>query len=68
MNMAIVWFLDDVNKVNETVVNGIVINDSYMTVMPLIQPVKRMLSNVPPFIKVEVIERDLARHGKIVTD
>lgn len=68
MNSAIVLFLDDVNKVNEIVANGIVINESYTPVMPLMQPAKKiLLSNVPPFIKDEVIQRELARHGKIVS-
>ena len=68
MNSAFVLFLDDVNKVNEIVASGIVLNDSYTPVMPLIQPAKKiLLSNVPPFIKDEVIQRELVRHGKIVS-
>ncbi|ROL49802.1 hypothetical protein DPX16_13467 [Anabarilius grahami] len=68
MNSAIVLFLDDVNKVNEIVVSGIVINEAYTAVMPLMQPAKKiLLSNVPPFIKDEVIERELARYGKVVS-
>lgn len=43
MNSAIVLFLDDVNKVNEIVANGIVINESYTPVMPLMQPAKKNL-------------------------
>lgn len=43
-------------------------NDSLTPVMPLVQPAKRViLSNVPPFIKNEVIERELSRHGKFVS-
>ncbi len=68
MNSAIVLFLDDVNKVNEIVASGIVINEAYTAVMPLMQPAKKILvSNVPPYIKDEVIERELARHGKVVS-
>ncbi len=68
MNSAIVLFLDDVNKVNEIVTSGIVLNDAYTAVMPLMQPAKKVvLSNVPPFIKDEVIGRELGRHGKIVS-
>ncbi|KAL0151043.1 hypothetical protein M9458_053556, partial [Cirrhinus mrigala] len=67
MNSAIVLFLDDVNKVNEIVTSGIVLSDAYTAVMPLMQPAKKVvLSNVPPFIKDEVIVRELVRHGKIV--
>ncbi len=59
MNSAIV------NRVVET---GITVNDSLTPVMPLVQPAKRVvLSNVPPFIKDEVIERELSRHGKFVS-
>lgn len=68
MNSAFVLFLDDVNKVNEIVAKGIVLNDSYTPVMPLIQPAKKiLLSNVPPFIKDEVIQKELLRHGKVVS-
>jgi len=68
MNSAFVFFLDDVNKVNEIVASGIVLNESYTPVMPLMQPAKKiLLSNVPPFIKDEVIQRELVRHGKIVS-
>ncbi len=68
MNSTIVLFLDDVNKVNEIVASGIVINEAYTAVMPLMQPAKKILvSNVPPYIKDEVIERELARHGKVVS-
>lgn len=68
MNSAFVLFLDDLNKVNEIVASGIVLNDSYTPVMPLIQPAKKiLLSNVPPFIKDEVIQRELVRHGKVVS-
>lgn len=36
--------------------------------MPLVHPVKRItLSNVPPFIRDDTIERELMRHGKIVS-
>jgi len=68
MNSAIVMFLDNVDKVNQVVENGIVVNDSLTPVMPLVQPAKRIiLSNVPPFIKSEMIERELSRHGKLVS-
>ncbi len=49
-------FLDDVNKVNEIVASGIVINEAFTAVMPLLQPAKKILvSNVPPYIKDEVM-------------
>lgn len=68
MNSAIVMFLNSVEKVNEVVEAGIVVNDSLTSVMPLVQPSKRViLSNIPPFIKDEVLERELSRHGKLVS-
>ncbi len=68
MNSAIVMFLSNVDKVNRVVETGITVNDSLTPVMPLVQPAKRVvLSNVPPFIKDEVIERELSRHGKFVS-
>lgn len=68
MNSAIVMFLSNVDKVNRVVETGITMNDSLTPVMPLVQPAKRVvLSNAPPFIKDEVIERELSRHGKCVS-
>lgn len=67
MNGAVVLFLDSIDKVN-SVVNGIVINDTFTPLMPLVQPAKIItLSNVPPFIKDETLERELSRHGKIMS-
>ncbi len=68
MNSAIVMFLSNIDKVNKVVETGITVNDSLTPVMPLVQPAKRIvLSNVPPFIKDEAIERELSRHGKFVS-
>lgn len=68
MNGAVVLFLDNIDKVNSVVANGIVINDTFTPVMPLVQPAKRItLSNVPPFIKDDTLERELSRHGKIMS-
>ncbi|MGL4353690.1 MAG: zinc finger CCHC domain-containing protein, partial [Aeromonas popoffii] len=56
------------NETTFTVFERVIINDSYTKVMPLMQPAKRiMVSNVPPFIRDEVIEKELARHGKVVS-
>ncbi len=43
MNSTIVLFLDDVNKVSEIVAMGIVINEANTAVLPLMQPVKKIL-------------------------
>lgn len=46
-----VIFVDSVEKANAVVENGIVVNDTFVSVMPLATPAKRItLSNVPPFI------------------
>lgn len=68
MNGSVVLFLDSVDKVNEIVSCGVVINDQFLNVLPLVTPAKRItLSNVPPFIKDEVIARELSRFGKLVS-
>lgn len=68
MNGSVVLFLDNVEKVNEIVSRGVVVNDQFLNVLPLVTPAKRVtLSNVPPFIKDEVIERELSRFGKLVS-
>lgn len=68
MNRTVVLFLETIDKVNEVVEKGITLNDSFMKVFPLINPAKKvLLSNVPPFIKDEIIERELSRHGQIVS-
>lgn len=68
MNGAVVLFLDKIDKVNEVVEKGITLNDSFVKVFPLVNPAKKvLLSNVPPFVKDETIERELSRHGQIVS-
>lgn len=68
MNSAVVIFLDNVEKVNRVVENGISIQDTFTPVIPLVQPAKKIiLSNVPPFIKDDLLIAELSRHGKIVS-
>uniref|UniRef100_A0A9J8BET3 Protein phosphatase 1 regulatory subunit 16A n=1 Tax=Cyprinus carpio carpio TaxID=630221 RepID=A0A9J8BET3_CYPCA len=68
MNGAVVIFLDVIEKVNSVVQSGVVIQDTLVSVVPLIQPAKRIiLSNVPPFIKDELLVAELSRHGKIMS-
>lgn len=68
MNSAVVIFLDAIEKVNSVVQSGVVIQDMLVSVVPLIQPAKRIiLSNVPPFIKDELLTAELSRHGKIMS-
>lgn len=52
INSAIVIFVDSIEKVNDVVVKGIVVNNVFTPVLPLVQPAKKItLSNVPPFIR-----------------
>ncbi|CAM4526962.1 unnamed protein product [Leuciscus chuanchicus] len=68
MNNAVFVFLDTIEKVNSVVQNGVVIQDTFTPVMPLLQPVKKcILSNVPLFIKDELLLAELSRHGKVVS-
>lgn len=66
-NSTIVIFLDNVKKVHDIVVKGIVVNSVFNLVTPLVHPAKKItLSNVPAFIRDDIIERELTRHGRIV--
>ncbi|KAL0149140.1 hypothetical protein M9458_055572, partial [Cirrhinus mrigala] len=68
MNSAMVVFLDSVDKANELVENGIVINGEFVPVLPLSTPAKKVtLSNVPPFISNEILTQALSRYGKLVS-
>ncbi|KAI2650705.1 Transposon TX1 uncharacterized 82 kDa protein [Labeo rohita] len=58
MNSATVIFLSSVEKVNEVVEKGIVIDGEFVSVLPLSMPSKRVtLFNVPPFLKKRVTEK-----------
>ncbi len=64
MNSAIVIFLSTVEKANELVERGLVINDAFTAVLPLSMPSKRVtLSNVPPDFLVNM----LSCYGKLVS-
>lgn len=68
MNSAVVIFLDSIEKVNKIVERGVVLRETQTPVFPLMNPAKKvMLSNVPPFVRDEVLERELSRHGQIVS-
>ena len=68
MSSGVVIFLESVEIVNEVVERGVVINDTLTHVYPLVNPAKKVtLSNVPPFIRNEVLATDLARHGQLVS-
>lgn len=58
MNGAIVIFLDNVS--NNLVERGVVIHDTFMSILPLVSPPKKVtISNAPPFIKNETLTKEL---------
>ncbi len=68
MNSAFVLFFSTIEKANEIVQNSVVIKGSLTPVFPLSTPAKKiMISNVPPFVKDEMIVQELSRYGKIVS-
>lgn len=68
MNKAVVVFLKEQNLVNHLIENGLVINDNFVQVTPLYTPtVKITVSNVPPFIPGEALERELVRFRKLAS-
>lgn len=68
MNSAIVVFLSAIEKANEIVQNGIVLDGILTPVLPLSLPSKRVtISNVPPFITDEVLTKALSRYGKLIS-
>jgi len=68
MNSAVVIFLDTVEKVNQLLESGVVIQDTHTSVLSLVNPAKKVIiSNVPPFLKNELLEKELGRHGKLVS-
>ena len=68
MNGAVVMFLDAIDKVNTLVERGIVLRNTQTAVFPLNNPSKRVvLSNLPPFISDDALERALSRHGQLVS-
>ncbi|TWW54279.1 hypothetical protein D4764_0188260 [Takifugu flavidus] len=68
MNRAVVLFVEKVEQANRLVETGITVGGQFVQVTPLMQPAARItLSNVPPFISDEFLERELSRHGKLVS-
>ncbi|KAF0029314.1 hypothetical protein F2P81_018419, partial [Scophthalmus maximus] len=67
MNSAILIFLDDVAKVEQVVENGIVVLDTFMPVLPLVNPAtKIIISNAPPFMKND-LAKELSCYGQLVS-
>lgn len=68
MNNATVVFLDCVDKANELVEQGIVIDGEFISVLPLSMPAKKVIiSNVPPFVSDVILTEALSRYGKLVS-
>lgn len=62
MNRAIVMFLDSTAKVSEVVEKGVAIHDTFTPVLLLISP-----ANVPPFIKNEVLAKELPHYHQFMS-
>ncbi len=68
INKATVFFLTEIQIVNDLIETGLIIKDTFVPVLPLSSPSKKVvLSNVPPFVKNEKLEQILQRYGKIVS-
>uniref|UniRef100_G3PJL6 CCHC-type domain-containing protein n=1 Tax=Gasterosteus aculeatus TaxID=69293 RepID=G3PJL6_GASAC len=64
MNNAVVMFIDSVDKANMVVEKGIVVNETFVPFLPLATPATQVTaSNAPPFIRDEMLTRQLSRHG-----
>jgi len=68
MNNGVVIFVDSFDKVVTIVEQGVTVNDSLVQAVPLVNPAKKIiLSQVPPFISNEMLERELSRHGQLMS-
>lgn len=68
MNKAVVVFLKTEQHVNQIIENGLWVKGMFVPVTPLYAPATKVtISNVPPFIKSEVIVKELSRFGKVVS-
>jgi len=67
MNKAVVVFVREESMVHHLVEVGLSVGDIFLPVLPLSSPSKKVtLSNVPPFISNDSLERLLSRYGKIM--
>ena len=68
MNRAVVLFLETVELANDVIEKGVVIDGVFTPVLSLSSPSKKVnISNIPPFIKDEILIESLSRHGKLVS-
>uniref|UniRef100_A0A674P4C5 CCHC-type domain-containing protein n=1 Tax=Takifugu rubripes TaxID=31033 RepID=A0A674P4C5_TAKRU len=63
----VVVFVDSTDKAEELLVAGVVVNGELTPVFSL-SPVKKVIvSNVPPFLKNDLLLRELSQHGRVVS-
>ena len=68
MNGAAVLFLDSIEKAREIIQQGVILRNTLCPVLPLSSPSRKVIiSNVPPFIKDELILKELERYGRVVS-
>lgn len=68
MNRAVVVFLKEENLVNRLVSSGISVSGLFVVVSPLVNPTRKVIiSNIPPFIPDDEIERALLSYGKFAS-
>lgn len=68
MNKAVVVFLKESLQADQLVENGVWVSGVFVSVTPLVSPTTRVtISNVPPFISNEDIQRELSRFGKFAS-
>lgn len=68
MNGAIVVFLDHTDKVNDVVEKGVIIKDTSTPVLPLVNPARKVtISNAPPFLKNDLLLKELSRYGQVMS-
>jgi hypothetical protein len=68
MNSTLVIFLDSIAQVNTIVESGVVLRDTQTSVFRFMNLVKKViLSNVPSFVRDEVLEGELSHHGQPVS-
>lgn len=69
MNMAVIIFLTETLMVNDLVVNGVFVRDSFIPVLPLSNPSKKVtLLNMAPFIPSNTLKCILGCYGYPITD
>ncbi len=65
MNNGVVIFVDSFATIVE---QGVVIKETFVQAIPLVNPAKKIvLSQVPPFISNEMLERELVRYGQLMS-